>query len=203
MRNVVKNIDPVDDESIYTEVGFKLNKLRISVRMPKSCKGQKPSSIKKESSFKSYNSTSLIQSIRSKTSKELDVTADDWHWQPSPNGSFGSPQPSPRADDNAALFSDPVHNTLKAKANVRFIQNDLKPEVTSSKSAPVAESSSAPPVPPRRSPSTPPPSARPPYPSSTVKRNNQKSQQQQHHKKSPFVPVSGTALESARRKYYL
>lgn len=258
MRSKTK---PVPDEAIYTEVGFKLNKMRISVKFPRSKSGRARAELKKESSFKSYNSSSLIQSIRNRGSsgsgskETLDVTA--WRWQPSPNGSFsGHDNVIDRvtADSNdVTRINDPAHTTLRARANVNFIRNDLRNHAGTINSDGESDASSRgcqlevnaaqlvgamhalsvntpPPVPPRHSPpSTPPPSIRPPYPSSTVSRTSHKSKK--HHQNvtpssvhqrrsgspsgiitqfaakkqssSQFQPISGSALESARRKYYL
>jgi len=218
-------------DSIYTEIGFKLNKMRISVRIsPKTSKSAKKTrstpSLKKESSFKSYNSSSLLQSIKNRTQKDLDVSADDWRWQPSPNGSFTVPVPtsqqspvkqtlqyppripSPHGGEEVITntFSDPVHQTLKTKANVNFIKNDLTSSTGSRSSASEelnnnlksCQEMAPPPLPPRSPalPCTPPPSARPPYPSSTISKKSSKQQQS-----TQFKPVSGSALEAARRKY--
>lgn len=218
-------------DSIYTEIGFKLNKMRISVRIsPKTSKSSKKTrstpSLKKESSFKSYNSSSLLQSIKNRSQKDLDVSADDWRWQPSPNGSFTVPVPtsqqspvkqtlqyppripSPHGGEEVITntFSDPVHQTLKTKANVNFIKNDLASSTGSRSSASEelnnnlksCQEMAPPPLPPRSPalPCTPPPSARPPYPSSTISKKSPKQQQS-----TQFKPVSGSALEAARRKY--
>ena len=246
MRHVTKPISTSDNssgvsstggdnqgvsDSIYTEIGFKLNKMRISVRISpktsKSAKSRSTPSLKKESSFKSYNSSSLLQSIKNRTQKDLDVSADDWRWQPSPNGSFTVPVPasqqspvkqslqyppripSPHGGEEVITntFSDPVHQTLKTKANVNFIKNDLTSS-TGSRSSSSEELNNnlkscqkemaPPPLPPRSPalPCTPPPSARPPYPSSTISKKSSKQQQS-----TQFKPVSGSALEAARRKY--
>ena len=171
-------------DSYYTELGFKINKFRVSVRIPTSTKASS-SSTKPITSYYSVTKRSCISKSEKKNGV-IDVTDKDWEWRPSPKSSpnsspkvFKTSTPLRSTQSTSSLsssslapydvkiydFESPIHRTLKEPKSI-----EKKKSEKCLIGIPVA-----PPLPPRsKSPSTPPLSAQPPYPSSTVqrKRNN-------------------------------
>ena len=198
-QNVTK-LNTGSSSKYYTELGFKISSLRVSVRIPTS---------EKNLSSPQPKITSYYQITKrrcaSKPDKDLMEVADnDWEWKPSPKS---SPNTSPKvlrtstplssissssSTSSVSLmpydtFQSPIHRTLKEQPS--------KTEMKSKKNLGIPV---APPIPPRsKSPSVPPLSAQPPYPSSTVQRKNRN--------KSPnpnkFVTDQENNRNSALRQY--